>query len=69
MFRWKFAYQSIVNEHIRPRLSSFKWENIKENLNRYKEYHQLYFQQLNNHFIKQNKKRIQVRFIFNYFLF
>jgi hypothetical protein len=63
MFRWKFAYEAIVNECVRPRLASFKWETIKENIARYKEYHEIYFQQLNHHFTKQHKKRIQVEFV------
>ncbi|CAF1526684.1 unnamed protein product, partial [Rotaria sordida] len=54
--RWKFAYTAILNEHVRPRLATFKWEVIKENLNRYKEYHEIYFQQLNHN---KNDKRAQ----------
>ncbi|CAF4298984.1 unnamed protein product, partial [Rotaria sordida] len=53
---WKFAYTAILNEHVRPRLATFKWEVIKENLNRYKEYHEIYFQQLNHN---KNDKRAQ----------
>ncbi|CAF1065734.1 unnamed protein product [Adineta steineri] len=54
--RWKFAYTVILNEQVRPHLASFKWENVKENLNRHKEYHELYFQQLINHSSKPDKR-------------
>ncbi|CAF1433905.1 unnamed protein product, partial [Rotaria sordida] len=54
--RWKFAYTAILNEHVRPRLTAFKWEVIKENLNRYKEYREVYLQELNHH---KNEKRVQ----------
>ncbi|CAF4275774.1 unnamed protein product, partial [Adineta steineri] len=53
---WKFAYTVILNEQVRPHLASFKWENVKENLNRHKEYHELYFQQLINHSSKPDKR-------------
>jgi hypothetical protein len=46
-------------------------ENIKENLNRYKEYHKLYFQELNHQNNKQDQLRVQVTFNFcllNYLL-
>jgi hypothetical protein len=62
MFRWKFAYESIVNEYVRPHLLSFKWENIKNNVARYKEYRRIYFKQLNQHFIKRHKKKSKVKF-------
>jgi hypothetical protein len=39
---------------------SFKWENIKENILRYKEYHQLYFQELNHNSSKKDEQRGQV---------
>ena len=59
--RWKFAYTVILNENIRPRLSSFKWENIKETIDRSKEYHKIYSDQLNHTLIKQHHHRAKVR--------
>jgi hypothetical protein len=64
IFRWKFAYTAILNEYVRPRLSSFKWENIKENLTRYKEYHLIYLKELNHYSNKQEKQRARVRISF-----
>lgn len=59
--RWKFAYSAIVNEYVRPRLATFKWENIKTNLERYKEYRQLYLKFLLRQTNKQENLRSQVR--------
>ncbi|CAF4701941.1 unnamed protein product, partial [Rotaria sp. Silwood2] len=56
VLEWKFAYTAILNEHVRLRLATFKWEVIKENLNRYKEYREIYLQELNHH---KNEKRAQ----------
>jgi hypothetical protein len=37
-FSWKFAYEAIVNEEIRPKFECYKWENIKAHLDRCREY-------------------------------
>ncbi|CAF3899768.1 unnamed protein product, partial [Rotaria magnacalcarata] len=44
--KWKFAYEAIVNEEIRPRFECYKWENIKLHLDRCREYRSLHFQDL-----------------------
>lgn len=59
-FRWRFACQIVLNEFVRPRLASFKWETIKENVRRYKEYQQIYLDQLNHKHIKQHQQRAKV---------
>ncbi|CAF1173038.1 unnamed protein product [Adineta ricciae] len=56
--RWKFAYTVLLHESIRPRLASFKWENMKENLKRYKEYHEIYFKKLIHHANKSDQQQI-----------
>ncbi|CAF1690425.1 unnamed protein product, partial [Adineta ricciae] len=56
--RWKFAYTVLLHESIRPRLASFKWENMKENLKRYKEYHEIYFKKLTHHANKSDQQQI-----------
>ncbi|CAF2841774.1 unnamed protein product [Rotaria sp. Silwood2] len=57
--RWKFAYVAILNEEVRPRLASYKWENIKTNLDRFREYHDIYFQVLTGNASKQQKQRAE----------
>ncbi|CAF4280961.1 unnamed protein product, partial [Adineta steineri] len=57
--RWKFAYTSIVHENVRPRLISFKWENMKENLQRYKEYSEIYYNHLNHQNNKQRQQELE----------
>ncbi|CAF3740023.1 unnamed protein product, partial [Rotaria sordida] len=57
--RWKFAYAAILHEEVRPRLSSYKWENIKTNLDRLREYHEIYFQILNGDASKKQKQHAQ----------
>ena len=59
-YSWKFAYEAIVNEDIRPRLESYKWENIKAHLDRCKEYRILHLQQLTKKLNNQQKQRIEV---------
>ncbi|CAF4906773.1 unnamed protein product, partial [Rotaria sp. Silwood2] len=36
--KWKFAYEAIVNEEVRPKFECYKWENIKLHLDRCREY-------------------------------
>ncbi|CAF1398617.1 unnamed protein product [Adineta ricciae] len=57
--RWKFAYNVILNEQIRPRLASYQWKNIKLHLDRSKEYYNLYYQQLTNHLPKEHKQSLE----------
>ncbi|CAF1248487.1 unnamed protein product [Rotaria sordida] len=54
--RWKFAYTVILNEEVRPRLASYKWENIKANRDRFREYHELYYQELTGNASKTQKQ-------------
>jgi len=58
---WKFAFAVILNEQVRPRLAYYKWENIRENLYRRREYQTLYFKELTGEASKQEKQRAQVR--------
>ncbi|CAF1105334.1 unnamed protein product [Rotaria sp. Silwood1] len=57
--RWKFAYVAILNEEVRPRLASYKWENIKANLDRFREYHDVYYQVLTGDTSKKQKQRAE----------
>ncbi|CAF3978777.1 unnamed protein product [Adineta steineri] len=57
--RWKFAYTAILHEEIRPRLSSYKWENIKSHRDRVREYHKVYFHLLNGHKSKKQQHHAQ----------
>jgi hypothetical protein len=61
-FRWKFAYNTIVNENIKPRLECYKWKNIKIHSNRCKEYRYIYFQELIGKVTNEQKQRAQVEF-------
>jgi len=58
--RWKFAYAAILHEEVRPRLSSYKWENIKTNLDQFREYHEVYLQVLNGDASKKQQQSAQV---------
>ncbi|CAF4001283.1 unnamed protein product, partial [Adineta steineri] len=53
--RWKFAYTAILHEEIHPRLSSYKWENIKSHRDRVREYHKVYFHILDGHNSKKQQ--------------
>ncbi|CAF2796909.1 unnamed protein product [Rotaria sp. Silwood2] len=57
--RWKFAYEAIVNEEIRPRFECYKWENIKLHLDRCREYRSLHFQELLGKATVEQKQRAQ----------
>lgn len=63
MFRWKFAYEAIVNEDVRPRFECYKWKNIKAHLDRCKEYRLLHFQDLLGKATIEQKERAQVKLI------
>lgn len=43
---WKFAYSSINETTIKPKLKQFKWENIKKIINTRKTYIELYKKRL-----------------------
>ncbi len=51
----------IINEEVRPRLAYYKWENIRMNLDRCREYHTLHFKELSGQITKEEKHRVQVR--------
>ncbi|CAF1170061.1 unnamed protein product [Rotaria sordida] len=57
--RWKFAYVTILNEEVRPRLASYKWETIKTNLERFREYREVYFQVLSGNANNKQKQRAE----------
>ncbi|CAF4439582.1 unnamed protein product, partial [Adineta steineri] len=54
---WKFAYAVVVNEVVRPRLGYYQWENIRENLDRCREYHALYFKERKEQATRIEKQR------------
>jgi len=56
---WKFAYEAIVNEEIRPRFECYKWENIKAHLDRVREYHKIHFQELTGKLTNEQKQRAE----------
>ncbi|CAF1265249.1 unnamed protein product [Rotaria sordida] len=57
--RWKFAYEAIINEDVRPRFDCYKWENIKLHLDRCKEYRILHSQELLGKSTVEQKQRAQ----------
>ncbi|CAF0751812.1 unnamed protein product [Rotaria sordida] len=57
--KWKFAYEAIVNEEIRPRFECYKWENIKAHLDRCREYREIHFQELTGKLTNEQKKRAE----------
>ncbi|CAF1260195.1 unnamed protein product [Adineta steineri] len=56
---WKFAYEAIVNEEIRPRFDCYKWENIKAHLKRCREYRTLHYQKLIGKLTQEQKTRAE----------
>jgi hypothetical protein len=60
VFSWRFAYESIVNEDVRARFDCYKWTNIKEHLNRCREYRRLHVQELTGKLTDEQKKRVEV---------
>jgi hypothetical protein len=62
IFSWKFAYEAIVNEEIRPRFECYKWENIKAHLDRCREYRSLHLQKLTGKLTNKQKRRTEVKF-------
>ncbi|CAF4672000.1 unnamed protein product, partial [Rotaria sp. Silwood2] len=57
--RWKFAYEAIVNEGVRPRFECYKWKNIKLHLDRCREYRSLHFQELLGKATVEQKQRAE----------
>ncbi|CAF1411921.1 unnamed protein product [Rotaria sordida] len=57
--RWKFAYEAIVNEDIRPRFDCYKWKNIKTHLDCRREYRSIYIQDLLGKVTAEQKQRAQ----------
>ena len=57
---WKFAYEAIVNEEVRPRFECYKWENIKAHLDRRREYRALHIQELTGKLTNEQKQRVEV---------
>jgi hypothetical protein len=58
--RWKFAYNAIVDEKIKPHFECYKWENIKIHLNRCREYRLIYSQELTGKITNEQKQRAEV---------
>ncbi|CAF4656530.1 unnamed protein product [Rotaria sp. Silwood1] len=58
--RWKFAYEAIVNEDVRPRFDCYKWKNIKAHLDRRREYRSIYIQDLLGKVTVEQKQRAQI---------
>ncbi|CAF4041164.1 unnamed protein product [Adineta steineri] len=56
---WKFAYEAIVNEEIRPRFDCYKWENIKAHLKRCREYRTLHYQKLIGKLTHEQETRVE----------
>jgi hypothetical protein len=61
IFSWKFAYDAIVNEEIRPRFECYKWENIKAHLDRCREYRSIHLQELTGKLTNEQKQRAEVK--------
>jgi hypothetical protein len=59
-FRWKFAYNAIVNEKVKVRFECYKWQNIKLHLNSCKEYRMIYYQELIGKQTNEQKQRAEV---------
>ncbi|CAF4190264.1 unnamed protein product [Rotaria sp. Silwood2] len=57
--RWKFAYEAIVNEDVRPRFDCYKWKNIKTHLDRRREYRSIYIQDLLGRATVEQRQRAQ----------
>ena len=58
--KWKFAYEAIVNEEIRPRFECYKWENIKAHLDRCREYRSIHLQELTGKLTTVQKEHAEV---------
>ncbi|CAF4513265.1 unnamed protein product [Rotaria sp. Silwood2] len=57
--KWKFAYEAIVNEEVRPKFECYKWENIKLHLDRCREYRSIHFQELLGKTTVEQKQRAE----------
>jgi len=60
LFSWKFAYEAIVNEEVRPHFECYKWENIKAHLDRCREYRSIHLQELTGKLTNEQKQRAEV---------
>lgn len=60
-YSWKFAYTVILNEQARPHLAYYKWENIKINLERCREYRNIHMKQLIHQTNASDERRAIVR--------
>ena len=67
--RWKFAYEAIVNEEIRPHFDCYKWENIQAHLARCREYRAIHLQELTGKLSNEQKERAEVKFFDRTFRF
>ncbi|UJR10669.1 hypothetical protein I4U23_014864 [Adineta vaga] len=56
---WKYAYEAIVNEEVRPRFDCYKWENIKAHLARCREYRTIHIQELTGKLTAEKKQRAE----------
>ncbi|CAF4508473.1 unnamed protein product, partial [Rotaria socialis] len=56
---WKFAYEAILNEEIRPKFECYKWGNIKAHLDRCREYRAIHFQELTGKLTNEQKQRAE----------
>lgn len=66
LFRWQWAIQVILDEQVRPRLSSFKWEKIQQTMKKTKEYRELYQKRLTHHRISRDEtEQIKVGLVFS----
>ncbi|CAF1279009.1 unnamed protein product [Rotaria magnacalcarata] len=54
---WRFAYEAILNEEIRPKFECYKWGNIKAHLDRCREYRAIHFQKLTGKLTNEQKER------------
>ena len=60
LFRWKFAFEVIADERVRPRLNAYRWTSIHEDLRRMKEYREIYVKHLNEKTSKEEKQIAEV---------
>jgi len=56
---WKFAYNVVVNEDVRPRFECYKWKNIKAHVERKREYRSLHILTLTGKSTDEQKRRAQ----------
>lgn len=59
--RWLFAYDCILNEHVRSHRDCYKWTNIKSHLNRSREYRALHVKSLTGTLTPEEAPRVIVK--------